>query len=145
MLANKPVLTLAAAKRIAASAEQHAAANGWRMVIAIADDGGHLLYLQRMDGALVASVEVATQKARCAALFRRATKVFEDGVAAGRNALLSLPGAVPVEGGIPLMSGDHVLGAIGVSGAAPAQDGQVAKAGVDELAVILASIIPAAS
>lgn len=138
MLTDKKVLTLAAAERIAAAAKQEAGSNNWAMVIAIVDDGGHLVHLSRMDGALIASVNVATEKACCAAQFKRPTKFFEDGVAAGRQVLLSLPGAIPIEGGVPLMAGGHVIGAIGVSGGSPAQDGQCAQAGVNELATILA-------
>ena len=133
LLVDKKVLTLAAAKRLAQAAENDAAKNGWKMVIAVVDDGGHLLYLERMDGGLIASVHVASEKARCAAQFQRATKVFEDGVAAGRNVLLSLPGAVPIEGGIPVTVDGRVIGAIGVSGGTPQQDGQVAQAGVAAL------------
>jgi uncharacterized protein GlcG (DUF336 family) len=133
MLADKKVLTLAAAEWIAAAAKQEAASNNWAMVIAVVDDGGHLIHLTRMDGALIASVTVATEKARCAAQFKRATKVFEEGVAAGRNVLLSLPGAVPIEGGIPLTFNGQVVGAIGVSGGTPAQDGQCAQAGANAL------------
>lgn len=134
MLASKKVLTLAAAKHVAAAAEKEAAINHWAMVIAVADDGGHLIHLSRMDGALIASVTVAAEKARCAAQFKRPTRIFEEAIAGGRSALLSLPGAVPLEGGIPLMAGDQVIGAIGVSGGTPTQDGQVAQAGIDELA-----------
>jgi uncharacterized protein GlcG (DUF336 family) len=107
------------------------------MVIAVVDDGGHLIHLSRMDGALIASVTVAEEKARCAAQFKRPTKFFEDGVAAGRQVLLSLPGVIPIEGGIPLMAGSQLIGAIGVSGGSAAQDGQVAHAGVNELARVL--------
>jgi uncharacterized protein GlcG (DUF336 family) len=139
MITHKRALTLAAAKRIAEAAEREASQNSWKMVITVTDEGGHLLYLQRMDGALIASVDVATQKARCAAHFQRPTKVFEEGVAAGRTALLRLPGALPIEGGIPLIADGEVLGAIGVSGGAPAQDGQVAQAGADEFTKILAA------
>jgi uncharacterized protein GlcG (DUF336 family) len=134
MLGAKPMLTLAAAKRIAAAAASEAHRNQWNMVIAIVDDGGHLLYLERMDGAQTGSVEVAIAKARSAALFRRPTKVFEEAVSGGRHVLLGLPGAVPVEGGVPLLSQGHALGAIGVSGGTAAQDGQVAQAGAAELA-----------
>jgi uncharacterized protein GlcG (DUF336 family) len=130
MLADKKVLTLAAAERIIAAARQEASANNWAMVIAVVDDGGHLIHLSRMDSALIASVAVAEEKARCAAHFKRPTKFFEDGVAAGRNVLLSLPGVIPIEGGVPIMTGGQVIGAIGVSGGSSAQDGQVAKAGV---------------
>ena len=132
-LAQKKALTLDAAKQIAAAAEKEAAANKLTMVIAIMDDGGNLLYLERMDGTQIGSIEVATQKAHSAVSFKRPTKVFEDGVAGGRNALLKLPGAMPVEGGLPLVVDGVVIGSIGASGGASNQDGVVAKAGVDAL------------
>ncbi|MEI9815207.1 MAG: heme-binding protein [Acidobacteriota bacterium] len=137
MLPSKPVLTLAVAKLIASAAEQEAVTHGWNMVIAIVDDGGHLLHFSRMDGGLIASVTVATEKARCAVHFKRTTKVMEEAVAAGRIVLMSIPGAVPVEGGIPLFAGGHIIGAIGVSGGSASHDGQAAQAGADELARIL--------
>ena len=132
-LADKKALTLAVAKKMAAAAEAEAVKNSWRMVIAVVDDGGHLIYLQRADEALAGSIEVAIQKAKSAAMFRRPTKAFEDAVAGGRNALLGLTGAVPIEGGVPIMLDGKLLGAVGVSGGSAAQDGQVAKAGVDAL------------
>ena len=129
-LATKKALTLDAAKKIAEAAHAEAVANKWTMVIAIVDDGANLIYLERADGTQIGSVEVAQEKAKTAVKFKRATKVFEDAVAGGRNAILKLPGALPVEGGVPLMIDGVVLGAIGVSGATSAQDGQVAAAGV---------------
>lgn len=129
-LATKKALTLDAAKKIAEAAHAEAVANKWTMVIAIVDDGANLIYLERADGTQIGSVEVAQEKARSAVKFKRPTKVFEDAVAGGRNAILKLPGALPVEGGVPLMIDGVVLGAIGVSGATSAQDGQVAAAGV---------------
>ncbi len=132
-LADKKVLTLAAAKKMAAAAEAEAAKNGWRMVIAIVDDGGHLIYLQRTDETQAGSVRIAIQKARSAAMFKRPTKVWEDALAGGRQAVLGLSGAVPSEGGTPVMLDGKLLGAIGVSGGSAQQDGQVAKAGVDAL------------
>jgi len=135
-LAQKKALTLEAAKEIAAAAEKEAAANKWTMVIAIMDDGGNLLYLERMDGTQIGSIEVATQKARSAINFKRPTKVFEDGVAGGRTALLRLPGAIPVEGGLPLTVDGAIIGSIGASGGMSNQDGMVAKAGADALAKI---------
>lgn len=129
-LATKKALTLDAAKKIAEAAHAEAVANKWTMVIAIVDDGANLVYLERADGTQIGSVEVAQEKARSAVKFKRPTKVFEDAVAGGRNAILKLPGALPVEGGVPLMIDGVVLGAIGVSGATSAQDGQVAAAGV---------------
>jgi len=129
-LANKKALTLEAAKKIAAAAQAEAVANKWTMVITIVDDGANLIYLEKADGTQIGSVDVAQNKARSAVKFKRPTKAFEDALAAGRQAILSLPGAIPVEGGIPLMIDGVMLGAIGVSGATSAQDGQVAAVGV---------------
>lgn len=98
---NKPVLTLDDAKKIAAAAETEALRNSWRVVIAIVDDGGHLLYLQRNHGTQFGSVEIAIQKARAAVAFQRPTKVTEDAVMGGRLIHLALPGALPAEGGVP--------------------------------------------
>jgi uncharacterized protein GlcG (DUF336 family) len=137
MLADKKVLTLAAAKRIAAAAEHEAAKNGWDMFIAIVDDGGNLMYLERMDNAQLGSLEVSIQKARSALLFKRPTKAMEDVVAGGRIVVMKLANAVPVEGGVPLVADGKVVGAIGISGATSSQDGIVAKAGADELLRLL--------
>ena len=136
--ATHQVLTLAIAKEEAAAALAEATANKWTMVVSIVDDGGRLMYLERIDETQIASIEVAQEKARSAVGFKRPTKVFEDAVAGGRTAILKLPGALPVEGGIPLMLGSRVAGAIGVSGGTSAQDGQVAKAGADALTKIIA-------
>lgn len=132
-LADKKALTLAAAKKMAAAAEAEATKNNWRMVIAIVDDGGQLIYLQRTDETQAGSIKVAIQKAKSAVMFKRPTKVWEDAVAGGRNAILGLSGAVPIEGGTPIMLDGKLLGAVGVSGGTAAQDGQVAKAGIDAL------------
>ena len=130
-LADKKALTLEAAKKIAVAAEAEAAKNKWNVVIAIVDDGGHLIYLQRMDGTQTGSVDVAIKKAQTAMSFKRPTKVFEEAIAGGRNALIALHGALPLEGGLPLMSGGQQIGAIGVSGVKSTEDGQIAKAGAD--------------
>ena len=132
-LADKKVLTLEGAKKVAAAAEAEAKKNNWNVVIAVVDDGGHLLYLQRIDGTQTGSIEVAIQKARTAQSFKRPTKVFEDAIAGGRNALIALHGALPLEGGLPIMSGGQLVGAIGVSGVKSTEDGQIAKAGADSL------------
>jgi glc operon protein GlcG len=137
MLADKKVLTLAAGKLIAAAAHKSAALNGWDIVIAIVDDGGNLMYLERMDDAQLASVKVAIQKARSALLFKRPTKAMEDAVAAGRTVVMMLANAIPIEGGLPLMANGKIIGAIGISGVTSAQDGVVAKAGADELLRLL--------
>jgi uncharacterized protein GlcG (DUF336 family) len=133
-LMQKHCLTLATAKAIAARAEQEAIGNAWPVVIAIVDDGGHLLYLARLDDTQVGSVEVAIQKARCALAFKRPTKVWEEAVSSGRTAVVALPGVIPIEGGVPLIHEGRVIGAIGVSGVRSAQDGQVAQAGAQVLA-----------
>ena len=132
-LADKKGLTLELAKKIVAAAESAAVKNKWNVVIAIVDDGGHVIYLQRMDETQIGSVEVATQKAQSAVAFKRPTKDFEDAVAGGRSVILKIPGAMPVEGGIPLTVNGKVIGAIGVSGVTSQQDGVVAQAGVDAL------------
>ncbi|MFN3324738.1 MAG: GlcG/HbpS family heme-binding protein [Bryobacteraceae bacterium] len=129
-LATRRSLTLEAAKQIAAAAEAEARKNQWNVVIAIVDEGGNLVYLQKMDDTQTGSIEVAQRKARSAALFRRPTKVFEDGLAGGRHAILSLPGAMPVEGGIPITVDGKVIGGIGVSGVTSQQDAQIATAGL---------------
>ncbi len=133
-LADKKVLTLEGAKKIAAAAEAEARKNNWNVVIAVVDDGGHLVYLQRIDGTQTGSIEVAIQKARTAQAFKRPTKVFEDAIAGGCNALIALHGALPLEGGLPIMVGGQLVGAIGVSGVKSTEDGQIAKAGADSLA-----------
>ena len=124
-------LNVETAKKVAAPAIAEARKNGWTMAVAIVDIAGDLVYFERMDDTQVGSVDVAIAKARSAARFKRATKVFQDGVAAGGEGLriLALQGAVPVEGGLPLVSGGKVVGAIGMSGGTSAQDGQAASAG----------------
>lgn len=134
--ATKKAMTLAAAKEIASAAEAEARKNNWTMVIAIVDDGGNLVYLEKMDGTQIGSIEVAQAKAKSAINFKRSTKVFEDALVGGRQALLKLPGAIPIEGGILIMAGDQIVGAIGVSGAQSKEDGQVAAAGLAAAAKI---------
>jgi uncharacterized protein GlcG (DUF336 family) len=133
-LLTKKVLTLDAAREIASAAQAEARKNGWNVVIAVVDDGGHLIYLERMDGTQVASVIVAQQKAACAIRFKRPTKALEDVVVGGRTVVMKLAGAVPVEGGLPIVVNGEFLGAIGVSGVTSTQDGQVAAAGLAALA-----------
>lgn len=135
-LPTKPVLTLDAAKKLAAAAEEEAVKNKWNIVIAIVDDGGSLVYLQRLDGTQIGSIEVALQKAKTAVHFKRPTKALEDAVTGGRTVVLAL-GAMPIEGGLPLIVDDKLVGAIGVSGVTAQQDGQVAKAGADALPKLL--------
>src|SRR5438067_13716716 len=136
-LPTKKVLSLDAARRVAAAAEKHARENKWNVCIAIVDDGGHLVYFQRLDGTQTGSVLVSQRKAQTAISFKRPSKTFEEGVTGGRSALLGLPGAVPLEGGIPLVVEGEMIGAIGVSGVTAQQDGMIAQAGADALAGIL--------
>lgn len=124
-------VTLDMAKKAMAAAEAEAKKNNWPVVIAIVDTHGLLVMFQRLDNTQTASVKVAIEKARTAAMFKRPTKAIEDAVAGGRVAMLGLPGATPIEGGLPLMQEGKIIGAIGVSGMTSPQDGQVAKAGVD--------------
>lgn len=125
----KKVLTLDAAKKIAAAAEAEATKRKATVVIVVVDDGGHLLLLERLDDTQVASVEVGIGKARTAAIFRRPSKVFEDQVRDGRVAALALPGATPLQGGVPIVFEGKVIGAIGVSGNTPQEDEDIAKVG----------------
>jgi uncharacterized protein GlcG (DUF336 family) len=128
-LLSKRTLSLAAAKKVAAAAESFAMGKGWNVVIAIVDDGGHLIHLTRMDGTQIGSIEVAQAKARTALAFKRPTKVWDEALTGGRAAVLGLPGVTPVEGGLPLSAGGEIIGAIGVSGVTSDQDGQIAQAG----------------
>ena len=128
-VADKKVLTLEGAKKIAAAAEAEAKRKTARVVIAVVDDGGNLLLLERLDDTQIASVDVGIGKARTAAIFRRPSKEFEDQIRTGRIAALALPGATPLQGGVPIIYDGKVIGAIGVSGETPAQDEEIALAG----------------
>lgn len=131
---TKPILTLEDVRRIAGAAEAEAAAHGWAVVIAIADDGGHLLWLQRGDGAAPVSSQIAAAKARTAALGRRESKVYEDMINQGRAAFLSAPALEGMlEGGVPILVDGQCVGAVGVSGVKSSEDAQIAKAGVAAL------------
>ncbi len=131
---TKHYLELSDVKRAAAAAETEALSNNWAVTIAIADEGGTLLWLQRLDGAAPLSAQVAVAKAQCAALGRRESKGFEDMINGGRVAFLSAPGISGLlEGGVPILKQGEVVGAIGVSGVKPGEDAQVAKAGVAAL------------
>jgi glc operon protein GlcG len=131
-----PSITLEHARKVSAAAQQEAQRSGWFMVVAIMDAGGHLVLLERMDGAQFGSVQVAQDKACSAVAFRRPTKAFHDMVAAGGEGLrmLVMSGAVPIDGGLPIIINGAVVGSIGVSGGTSAQDGQVAHAGLAALA-----------
>jgi uncharacterized protein GlcG (DUF336 family) len=132
-LPTKPVLTLEAAKRVAAAAEAEATRNGWAVSIAVLDDSGQLLLFQRMDGAKLVATDIAIRKARTAAYFQGPTKDLEDEVAGGRTALLPIDGFMPLQGGVPLMFEGQIVGAVGVSGVTGEQDAQCALAGAAAL------------
>ena len=132
-MASKPVLTLDDAKRVAAAAEAEAKANDWKVVIAVVDDGGHLLYLQRGHDTQFGSVETAIAKAYASVAFQRPTKASEDAVLSGRLIHLALPSVIPAEGGVPLIQNGAIVGGLGVSGVRSFQDGQIAQAGVEAL------------
>lgn len=129
-------ITLDAAKQCAAAARESAAKNQWLMVVTVVDSGGHEVLVERMDNAQFGSVEPARQKAYAAAAFRRSTKIFDDMVAGGGAGLriLSLPDALPIEGGLPIEKNGQIIGAVGTSGGSAQQDGVVAQACVDALA-----------
>ena len=127
------MLTLDDAQRISAAARAAALENGWTMVIAVVDDGGHLITLERMDGTQKGSVRVAEQKARTAILFKRPTKAFEDMVLQGRAVMMTMPDVICLEGGLPLIRDGVYLGAIGVSGVKSSEDGIVAAQGAAAL------------
>jgi glc operon protein GlcG len=129
---TKPILTLADAERISHAAEVKAKSEGWNVVIAILDDGGHLISLKRMDGVQIGSIDVAQAKAKSAVFFKRSTKVFEEAMKGeGGSRIGTLPHAVGVEGGLPIFKDGVIVGSIGVSGVTSAQDGIIAQAGVD--------------
>lgn len=129
---SKKCLTLADVKIIAAACEAEALHQNWAVTVAIVDDGGHLLWLQRLDGANLTTIQIATGKAHTSAVGRRSTKVYEEVVAGGRNAFLSVPGGLTmVEGGEHIMVDGECVGAVGVSGVKSAEDAQVARAGIN--------------
>ncbi|MET0981170.1 MAG: heme-binding protein [Telluria sp.] len=131
---TKPMLTLEDVKIIAAAAEAEALANNWAVSFAVVDDGGHVLWLQRLDGAAPISAQIAPGKARTAALGRRESKAYEDVVNGGRTSFLSAPGLeAMLEGGVPVVVDGHVIGAVGVSGVKSTEDVQIAKAGIAAL------------
>lgn len=131
---HKPMLTLEDARRIATAAEAEAAAHGWAVSIAIVDDGGHLLWLQRLDGAPPVSAHIAPAKAHTAAIGRRESKVYEDMINQGRHSFLSAPALQGMlEGGVPIVHEGQCLGAVGVSGVKSTEDAQIARAGIAAL------------
>ena len=125
---QKFILDLNSARRVATAAEAEADKNGWNVVIAIVDDGGHLMYLQR-EKAQLGSIDIAIKKAKAALMFRRSTQIWEEIVEGGRPGYLAVPDMIPLEGGLPLMYQDQVVGAIGVSGVKSNEDGIIAQAG----------------
>ncbi len=133
LLPVKSVLTLATARKIIAAAEAEARQHDWPVVIAVVDDGGNLISLDRLDNAQFGSVEIAIRKAKAAVAFKRPTKAWEDALAGGRQGVLGLPGVVPSEGGVPLIWQGKIVGAIGVSGVKSSEDGQIALAGAKML------------
>jgi len=128
-------ITVDDAKKAVAPALAEAAKNNWKVAVAIVDPGGNLVYYEKMDNTQLASANISIDKARSAARFKRPTKAFQDALAAGGEGLrvLGLEGAVPVEGGFPLVMDGKIVGGIGVSGATSAQDAQCSKAGADSL------------
>jgi glc operon protein GlcG len=124
-------INLETAKKIAAGAVAEAKKNNWNVAIAIVDNHGLLVYYEMLDDTQTASANVAIEKARTSATYRRASKEFEDGIAGGRNAILGLPGVTPIEGGLTIVVGGKMIGAIGVSGVTSPQDAQIARAGLD--------------
>ncbi|HEX6708066.1 MAG TPA: heme-binding protein [Albitalea sp.] len=131
---QKPVLSLEDVKRIAGASEAEAAKHQWAVSIAIVDDGGHLLWLQRLDGASPLSSHIAPAKARTAALGRRESRVYEEMINQGRPSFLSAPGVEGLlEGGVPVMANGQCVGAVGVSGVKSTEDAQIARAGIAAL------------
>jgi uncharacterized protein GlcG (DUF336 family) len=131
---SKPYLTLEDVRAMAAAAEAEAQAHGWAVTIAIVDEGGHLLWLQRLDGAAPISAQIAPAKARTAALGRRESKTYEEMINQGRTSFLSVPGLEGLlEGGVPILVDGQCIGAVGVSGVKSSEDAQIARAGIARL------------
>jgi len=130
---TRPVLTLEDCQKISAAAQAEARRNSWNVAIAILDDGGHLLHLIRMDGATPANAAIAVEKGRTAAISRRSSGKWEEIVKGGRNAMLKMPGILPVQGGVPIVAEGTCVGAVGVSGVQSHEDEQIAQAGIDAL------------
>ena len=131
---TKPILEAADVKTIGAAAEAEAIKNNWAVTIAIVDDGGHLLWLQRLDGAAPISAHIAPAKANTAAIGRRESKVYEDMINGGRVSFLSAPDLKGLlEGGVPIVKDGQVLGGVGVSGVKSTEDAQIARAGIAAL------------
>jgi glc operon protein GlcG len=131
---SKPTLSIAETTRILDAARAEAEKNKWAVTIAVADDGGHLLGLLRLDGCAPIGAYIATEKARTAALGRRESKQYEDMINGGRTAFLSAPLAGALEGGVPIVVDGQVVGAVGVSGVKAPEDAQIARAGAQSVA-----------
>jgi uncharacterized protein GlcG (DUF336 family) len=130
LMRTKPILELADVKAIAQAAEAEALKNSWAVSIAIVDDGGHLLWLQRLDGAAPISAQIAPAKAGTAAMGRRESRAYEEMINGGRVSFLSAPLAGMLEGGVPILKDGQLIGAVGVSGVKSSEDAQVARAGI---------------
>ena len=132
---QKKSLSLEDARKAGAAAAVEAKKNQWNVAIAVVDDGGYLLYFERIDETQTGSIDIAIGKARTAAYYKRPTKALEDALNGGQYAILTYPNTLPREGGLPILADGKVVGAIGVSGVKSSEDAQVAKAGVDALAL----------
>jgi glc operon protein GlcG len=130
-LLTKKGISLEDAKKVAAGAAAEARKNKWYMAIAIIDEGGTLVYFERLDETQIASADIAIGKARTAVTYKRPTKALEDAINSGQNAILTFPNTLPREGGVPIVVDGKVMGGIGVSGGKSSEDAQVAKAGID--------------
>jgi uncharacterized protein GlcG (DUF336 family) len=130
---EKKTVSLALAKKMATAAEAEATKNNWNMVITVLDDGGNLVYLGKMDGAQLGSIDVSQGKAHTALAFRRPSKAFQDLVDQNQAHLVTLPHIIAVQGGLPIMLDGKTVGAIGVSGGTSAQDEQCAQAGINAI------------
>ena len=126
-------VNLETAKKIAAASIAEARRNNWNVAVAILDNHGMLIYYEMLDDTQTSSATIAIEEGRTAAMFRRPSKVFEDGVSSGRVAILGLPGATPIEGGLPIVVNGKIIGGVGVSGVNSDQDAQIARAGLDAL------------
>jgi uncharacterized protein GlcG (DUF336 family) len=126
-------LLLEDARKAAAAATTEAKKNKWNMAVAVVDDGGHLIYFERIDETQIGSIDIAIGKARTAVIFKRPTKALEDAINGGQYAILTFPNSIPREGGLPIFLDGKVVGGIGVSGGTSSEDAQVAIAGVDAL------------
>lgn len=132
---QKKTISVEDARKVATAAIAEAKKNKWNMAVAVVDESGLLVYFERMDETQFGSIDIAIGKARTAAAFKRPTKALEDALNANQPAILSFPNTLPREGGLPLMAGGKVIGAVGASGGKSSEDAQVAKAGADTLAL----------